>query len=645
VNKICVNRDVAWLVVILLSAALLRLFMFAEVNNGSITFVGTCGQLLDEVKPLVEAKNPLHFEVFFYPPVAPLIVASTALVTQGFLPRLFDLGLYCLFVNVLFSVATLIVIYLIGREWGSKEGLLAAALYAVTMIAVISSNNVQVYPTFFAMLAVYYFYRSLRRQSAFHLSLIGVFFGLAVASKYFPAMLFLLLFLAHFLVRRDSPREHSERVIRNDWAQTSHSLPSLAWSGMLYGLVLITIGFVYVGMFRRESVLGMFRAIYDAHQHEHPFEYHLPTITRLYYVGVLATVGTGLIAGLGILLPHIAKVTPWEWFYGFCRRNRLWLIPFSSMVVTLTITLGIPAALNLNNYLKYTTWLAKAYASADGGMFPQGNPAPSYLFSFLPENLGLPLFLLGCIGILYLLYRRDQKAIFLMIVALPLYAALELSTVKVNRYALDLMPLFCLFAGILLVRIGEIKPSVVYKAISLATFFIVFFYSAFYSLSWANFERVRRDIPVETAEWVNANVPAGNRIGMKADFWLAGSPTLLPEPAMLRGFHITQYTDYPEYILLPKILYDLIQQYENLSQSGYVYRPEDWSPQLPPSQAEAAVLFDVIHQRQYQLVKEFEKGPSLFSIDFGVHTFGRRTWFLEHAGAYGIQIYKKRALN
>jgi hypothetical protein len=470
----------------------------------------------------------------------------------------------------------------------------------------------------------------------------GVLLGLGVASKYFPAMLFLLLFLVYFAARRDSSESHMEEVIGKERTHPSRSLIGLAWSAILYGLVAIMVGLLYVEMFHRETVMAVFKAIYDGHQHDHPFEYHLPTITRLYDLGLLATGGALLVAGLGVLLPAITKVSPWEWFKRFCRRNRLWLIPFSSMTTTVIITLGIPAALNLNNYLKYATWIAQAYGSADGGMFPRGNPAPSYLLSYFPENLGIPLFILGCLGILYCLYVRDKKAILLMVVSLPLYVALELSSVKVNRYGLDLMTIFCLFAGILLVRIGEDKSTIASRAIALATFLIVFLYSAAYSLTWVNFERLRGNVPVETAKWVKAHVSAGSRIGMEAEFWLAGSPNFLPDPALLSGFQITQYTDYPEYILLPKLIYALVKQYDDLSNSGYVYRPDDWSPQLPPTPAEAAVLLDIIHQRQYQLVQEFENTPLISGLKFPSQALGGRTWFLEHTGAYGIQIYKKR---
>jgi len=642
-SRMRVDTTVWLLALIVLGAALLRLFQFADFSGGTIRFVSTCGQLFDEVKPLVESNNLLNFEVFFYPPVAPLIVASTALMAKAVLQSAFDLGLYCLFLNIGFSLGTVGAVYLIGREWGSNVGLVAASFYVVTMIAVDSCNNVQVYPTFFAMFAIYYFYRSLRDPSTHHLTLMGILLGLAVASKYFPVMLLPLLFLVYVVVRRDS-RYVEEDVAGRERTRTGHNPVSLVWSGMLYGLVLIMVGVLYLGMFHRESVMAVFKAIYDGHQHDHPFEYHLPAVTRLYNLGLVAIGGAALVPGLGILLASIAKVSPWEWFKLFCRRNRLWIIPVSSMMATVIITLGVPAVLNLNNYLKYTIWLAKAYASSDNGMFPRGNPAPSYLLSYFSENLGIPLYILGCMGIVYCLYVRDRKAVLLLIVSLPLYVALELSSVKVNRYALDLMAVFCLFAGILIVRGWEAKSSIGYRAIALATFMIVFLYSASYSLAWVNFERLRGSVTVETAEWVNVHVPAGSRIGMTAEFWLAGSPNLLPEPAMLKRFRITQYRDYPEYVLLPKLVYALVKQYDDLSQSDYVYRPEDWSPQLPPAPAEAAVLLDMIHQKQYQLIKEVEKSPSLFGIDFSTHSFGRRTWFLEHAGAYGIQIYRKRSI-
>ena len=643
-SRMTMNKNVLWLALIMAVATLLRLFPFTDFSMGTIRFEGTCGQLFDEVKPLVESRNPLNFEVFIYPPVAPLIVASTALIVQAVAPASFSLGPYCLFLTVAFSLGTVLVIYYIGKEWEPSVGLAAAALYAVTMVAVASCNNLQVFSTFFALLAIYFFYRSIGNPFTLRLSLMGIFLGLAVGAKYFPLLLASMLFFIPFAAQRHSSVGEPGAARRKVREQSWHPIVSVAWAGTLYVLFLVTVSIMYFGIFHRESAMGLFKMVYDSYPRDHPFEYHLHTINKLYQIGLLATGVIALVSALGIALPMIAKLSPWEWCKGFCRRNRLWVIPVLSFAVTLLITLGIPVGANLNNYLRFTTWLARDYASTDGGMFPRGNPAPSYFFSYFPESLGILLFMLGCFAILYCVYVRDQKAILLLAMMLPLYVTLEFASVKVNRFALDLMPPFCILSGILLAGLWKRKPTIFYKALSLGLFGVVFLYSAAYSLAWANFQRPEMNIPAQTAEWVSEHVPPGSRVGMKGEFWLAGSPNFLPDPQTLKGYQITDYASSPDYILLPKLIYEIVKQYADLSESGYVYRTDDWFPQLPPPPAERAVLLLSISQKQYQLVQEFEKVPSIFGITFGPQGFGRRTWFREHAGAYGIQIYRKRSM-
>ena len=54
---------------IIVSGLILRLFPFIDIRGEGFSFFGTCGQLFDEAKPLFDSRNPLHFEVFYYPPV------------------------------------------------------------------------------------------------------------------------------------------------------------------------------------------------------------------------------------------------------------------------------------------------------------------------------------------------------------------------------------------------------------------------------------------------------------------------------------------------------------------------------------------------------------------------------------------------
>jgi len=221
---------------------------------------------------------------------------------------------------------------------------------------------------------------------------------------------------------------------------------------------------------------------------------------------------------------------------------------------------------------------------------------------------------------------------------------LERSSVKVNRYVLELMPVFCLFGAIAMERVSQTKPATLWRPVSLALCAAIVGYSAFYSLAWANFYSPERDVRVETVEWLKANVHSGSYIGMNAKLWLEGSPELIPDPSLLGEFRITSYTAYPEYIILPKLVHAVMSQYIALTDRGYQYRPKDWSPQSPPPSRELTALADVIQHKQYMLVKDFEKTPERFGLSFGPQRFGGPTWFREHAGAYGIQIYQKRSM-
>ena len=644
-GKITANWDRFWLALIVVAAASIRAFMVMDWKGGAISFAVPCDlTFLDEIKPLVESTNLLHFEVFFYPPVAPFIVAFFFLPISALTPGMMDLGIFCRYLTIAIDLGTLALIYLVGKEWSGKAGLMAAAFYGVTMIAIVSTGNPQAYSTFFVMLAFYWLCRSLRNQSGVNLVLMGASLGLAVSAKYFPAFLFLMLFVVHFMARQSALSTGRDKTVLPEHPQTGRSrLAGLVWSGTLYGILFTTMGAIYLGLSDREGVLDAFRAIYDGHPHEHAFEYHMPAINRLYQLGLASTGGLGVLVGAALVLPYWKGISPWVWIRDCYRRNWLWLLPCVSMAGTVFIALGIPAVLNLNNYLKYLVFTAKAYASTDGGRFPAARPAPSYLLSFFPENLGLVLFALACLGIVYGLLAKDRRAMLIVGVSIPLYIMLELSSVKVNRYALELMPLLCLFAGVFLARIWEGQSKTLSVATALVIFLSVSVYSATYALAWANVYRPGRDVRVETAEWVKSHVPKGSTLGITSGLILSGASQLMPAAGELSGYDVKDYQAYPEYIVLPKLLYDVMVQYLELKQAGYTYTDQDWFPYPPPTQGDLAVMGDIVTQKEYRLVEKFEKTPSVLGFTFPSQTFGRHTWFLEHVGPYGIQIYQKRA--
>jgi hypothetical protein len=630
-----------WLGLIVLIALALRLYPHADFSGGGVTFVGTCGQLIDEVKPLVSSGNLLNFEVFFYPPVAPLIVAGAARVVSTIIPGGFNLALHCLFITILFSTATIVVLYYLGSEWSPSVGLLAASFYAVTMIAVDSAINVQVYSAFFALLAIYFFYKCLRQPWSTNLMLMGILLGLAIGSKYFPVLLIPMFFLLYFLIGRKPEAKPSGVVPKCQQSSPVNMYNFLMHTGLLI-VVFACLGMLYLGIFNQGVLLSLLKRIYDTHIHEHAFEYHLNSIQRILNLGFCGVGAVGICAASGILIPTIKGRGSWEWAREYFHRHRILVMPSISLIITLLITAGIPAISNLNNYVAYTVWIANTYASADGGMFPAGSRAPSYFLSFFPESLGIPLFVAGCVGLAYSILSKDRKAVILLIIVLPLYLVLERSSVKVNRFALELMPIFCLFAAIGLDQLRRARTSLAWQVAAISICFAILSYSTLYVLAWANVTRPARDVRVEAVEWIKANVNQGSRIGMNGQLWLVSSPQLIPDPRMLSGYKVQNYTSFPEYVIVPKLLFQVVHQYGVLTRAGYVYSKEDWTPEPQPSSDELNALISIVNQQQYVLVKEFEKFPALGGVSFSNHRVGSRTWFREHAAAYGIQIYQKR---
>jgi hypothetical protein len=638
VRRLGIKQEVLLVFLIMLAGAVLRLFAFIEISDGTLRFVGTCGQLLDEAQPLFDSKNPLHFEVFFYPPVAPILVASTGLIAASISHGPLNFAVYCLLFSIGISLATVVVVYFIGKDWSTHVGLVACSLYAVSMIAIDCANTVQAYATFFSMLALYMFYRSLRTPSVSNLAFMGICLGLGVASKYFPLMLsgMLVLLSLQYVSSRD------ERATQISGSSGNREKANLVCNAIVWTMLVISLITLCFGLLYREVVVSTFQSIYDAHPHDHPFQYHLPLIKRLYMYGLLTVGSAGAILGVLLYLSYRSGMSLWAWISELYHIHWRWLVPCFAMIITTVLMVGIPAGLNLNNYLKYTVYITKSYGSADSGFFPAGSPAPSYLLSYFPENLGLPLFLLSCIGIAYCLYARDRKGILLFVIGMPLYMALEFSAVKVNRFALDLMPILCLFAGVFVVALSR-HSLLIIRALALVTFLFVFCYSAVYSLAWAKFERLQQSVPGEAAGWIKANIATGTRIGMNAELWLSGSPHLLPDPHMLDNYEIAKYTAYPEIIVLPKGVYEIVRQYAKLTQSGYVYQAEDWSPHRPPALDEMAVFLDLVNEDSYELIKEIEEKPSFGKLTFDAEALTGKTWFREHAGPYGIRIYRKRS--
>jgi hypothetical protein len=509
------------------------------------------------------------------------------------------------------------------------------AFAAVVMISVAVQSNVQVYSVFFVVLALHAILRAGSGRIGW-LILAGVWLGLAVGSKYAPLVFAGMLCAPYARARwgaRAAP-SGTEHV-----PSPGETLSSRVWAGGV-GIVIVLAGAgLWIGMGEREWTFALLRDLYQLRPHENPFEHHLAWIDRLYRGGLAAMALAGAIAALALAVPWCRRVSAWPWARSFCARNRLWLVPCGALFLTIGVTIGLPAVANLGDFAAQIVGIAKMQSTGDNGMFPASRPAVSYIAGYLPENMGLALFFAGLVGLVYAVITRDAGAIVLIASVVPAYIALEMSRVKVNRYALELTPVWCVLAAVWLARLSTATRRV-WRLAGTAAVVGVVAYSLVYTLGWAEFASPRGDVLKETARWVNTAIPPGASLGVKSTLLVNGSPELLPDAGSLARYRLVEYRDDPEYVLLPNGVYAIMTQYLDASRAGYVYTPSDWYPSAP-SREDLAALARIVRGDGYVLAKEFRKRPVVLGRETRSDSLNGRTWYVEHNVGVGIRVYRR----
>jgi hypothetical protein len=593
---------------------------------------------MQQITSILESGNPLHFNVFYYPPVPAIIVASIIAIGRT-LGVYGDIAAQCTTVTLSFSVATVGLLYLLGSFWGRNHARIAMAFYSVTMIAVIVQGNPQVYSTFFLLLALYCMFVAERQGSIRLLAYAGMWLGLGISSKYSPLFFSGILFVPHLLQKRTGMRA-TDRESRPGESGATRSLVSRAWAASLWALCIVAFAMLWIGTMRKGVVYVLVRELYELEAHANPFEYHLIWIDRLYVMALITVACIGVIAAIGLMLPRLRGISTWEWARAYLTRNRLWVVPCVAMVSTAVMLIGLSAVFSASSVAAGLVYTAKAMRSGDSGMFPGNQFAVSYIAGFFPENMGLPLFVAGIVGIVYSLAKRDVRAAIIVFTALPAYILLELSRVKINRYALELMPLWCLLAAVWLGDLWRMR-SLLWRFAQFSMVIAIVGYSLVYSAAWAEFFSPRNTVQEATHRWLAGNLPPGTPIGMYCDFFLRGSPELLPSASSLAVYRLSDYTENPPYILLPNSIHAIVAQYLKGTQGGYTYTANDWLPSEPPSAEELNVLSRLVREDGYVMVREFKKQPSVLGIPVGSHSLVGRTWMFEHYRGYGVRIYRR----
>ncbi len=131
-------------------------------------------------------------------------------------------------------------------------------------------------------------------------------------------------------------------------------------------------------------------------------------------------------------------------------------------------------------------------------------------------------------------------------------------------------------------------------------------------------------------------------MGVRSALIVTGGPGLLPDARFLVPYALANYTEEPEYVLLPNGVHAIVEQYLEGLKQGYVYTPNDWFVSAP-TPADLHILSRIVRQEGYVLLKEFRKEPRILGMRLGSDSLTGRTWMAEHSSTIGLRIYRRVA--
>ena len=323
--------------------------------------------------------------------------------------------------------------------------------------------------------------------------------------------------------------------------------------------------------------------------------------------------GTKYNAGLVILSPIVAHLISHK------ARPILRIISPKMWAVLITgaagFLIGTPGAiLNYGRFSRDFAYEVLHARTGHGLVFIQtGNGFVYHIMHSLWPGMGLPLLILGGIGILYALYRRRPSDLALMAFAVVYFAVISLAQVRFARYTIPLLPVMAVLGARPIADLLGVRHWAV-RSLAAIVLVPVIAYTLFYSLA---LDRVMAstDTRDQADRWIRANVPTGSSIAFPTIPWFYTPPLDpyfgLPTPSE-RLDRITEVADYslivdgdaewdadflaresPDYVVLSEFEY---ADRQRIKDSAY----ESYSQVL---------------KRDYRIIREFSDSPSLLGFE------------------------------
>lgn len=143
-----------------------------------------------------------------------------------------------------------------------------------------------------------------------------------------------------------------------------------------------------------------------------------------------------------------------------------------------------------------------------------------YFGAFVRRMLGWPLTLLAFGGLLYFAaYRRRPWALVLAAFFVPFLIAVSNFSMRVDRYALPLVPVALLYAGGVLAELAGLprlrRLPAVWRGTGAAVVVVLLAAQPLVATFPDHLERLKKDTRTEAQEWIEKNVPAGSFLAVE----------------------------------------------------------------------------------------------------------------------------------
>ncbi len=220
--------------------------------------------------------------------------------------------------------------------------------------------------------------------------------------------------------------------------------------------------------------------------------------------------------------------------------------------------------LDLPTFLQHFSWERMHMAVGHFGLDESVTRA-FYLGAFAKRILGWPLTILAFGGLVYLAaYRRRRWALVLAAFFVPVLIAISNFSMRVDRYAMPLIPVALLFAGGLIAELADLhrlKRLPAAWRFSGAAIVVLLAAAPIFASFPGHFERMGKDTRTMAREWIEKNIPAGSFIAAEVygpELFGPHILTLLEEDVRNRVLELKRGT--PNYAVQPIPLFSTLPE-------------------------------------------------------------------------------------